>query len=269
LTLTYYLEFVRDSLLAANAVVNEALRDGRAALPRGRGAFGDLTIEVDKAVEDEVISLADRRLPATDIISEELGVRRRPGARLSLLMDPVDGSTNAKRGVSLFSTSIALADGGLFRDIFVAGVIDHVTGRMIWGSRGSVYEDWMIAKPSELKELEDALIAFDSKAYKVPKSKMKALDSLMTSTKFPRMISTAALETAYVATGRLDAFIAPFAQLRSFDCLPSIFLVLEAGGKVELEEGDLASTPLDGSRRVNYVAAANAALMKLIRKKLR
>jgi myo-inositol-1(or 4)-monophosphatase len=184
-------------------------------------------------------------------------------------MDPVDGSTNAKRDVSVYSTSIALAEGPHFSDIFAAGVIDHVRRRIVWGSKGRVYEDWRRARPSSVKDLKEALIAFDSKAHMVPKERLGGVTSLMSATKFPRMLSTAALETACVASGRLDAFVAPFAELRSFDCLPSIFLVLEAGGVVKVEGPELASIPLDGSVRIDYVAAGNQELLGLMESKLR
>ena len=72
-----------------------------------------------------------------------------------------------------------------------------------------------------------------------------------------------------VASGRLDAFVAPYANLRSFDCLPSLFLVLEAGGVVDLERSELDRIPLDGSVRIQYITAANAELLRLIQSKLR
>jgi fructose-1,6-bisphosphatase/inositol monophosphatase family enzyme len=183
-------------------------------------------------------------------------------------MDPVDGSTNARREVSVYSTSIALAEGPRFSDIFAAGVIDHVRRRMVWGTREAVYEDWTLAHPSDVTDLKESLVALDSKQYKIPARRRKGIDSLMASTKYPRILSTAALETACVASGRLDAFVAPYADLRSFDCLPSIFLVLGAGGVIDVGEAELGAVPLDGSVRLNYIAAANRKLLRLIENKL-
>jgi myo-inositol-1(or 4)-monophosphatase len=268
LTIQFYLEFIRDALLAANETVNETTRKGTGGKPLGRGSFGDITYEIDRAVEERVMMLAASRLPPTTIISEERGIISHSSAKLTLLMDPIDGSTNAKRGVSVYSTSIALADGPLFGDIFAAGVIDHVRSRIIWGKKDIVYEGWSLAKPSKLRDLKETVMAFDSKMYKVPRDRMAGLAALMASTKYPRMLSTAALETACVASGRLDAFVAPYGNLRSFDCLPSIFLVLEAGGVSDIDAKELRSIPLDGSRRIGYVVAGNERILGLIEKKL-
>jgi myo-inositol-1(or 4)-monophosphatase len=268
LTIQFYLEFVRDALLAANDVVVETTKKGTAGTPQGRGSFGDITYAIDSAVEERVLRLAAARLPATTVISEERGIITSPSAKITLLMDPVDGSTNARRDVSVYSTSIALAEGPLFSDVFAAGVIDHVRRRMVWGRKGAVYEDWRLARPSSIKDLKETVMAFDSKMYKVPMGRMEGLSYLMASTKYPRILSTAALETACVACGRLDAFVAAFADLRSFDCLPSIFLVREAGGAVNVDAPKLASIPLDGTIRLNYIAAGNHRLLGAIEDKL-
>ncbi len=268
MTIQFYLQFVRDALLAANDAVVETTRKGTAGTPLGRGSFGDMTYGIDSSVEERVLQLAAARLPPVTVISEERGIITSRSAKLTLLMDPVDGSTNAKRDVSVYSTSIALAEGPLFSDIFAAGVIDHVRRRMIWGRKGAVYEDWRLARPSTIKGLKETVMAFDSKAYMVPGNRLAGLTSLMAATKYPRILSTAALETACVACGRLDAFVAPFADLRSFDCLPSIFLVREAGGVVDIEPPELGSIPLDGSVRLNYVAAGNLKLLRAIEAKL-
>ncbi len=268
MTIQFYLQFVRDALLAANDTVVETRKKGTAGTPLGRGSFGDITYQIDSTVEAEVLRLVAARLPPTNVISEERGIITSASAKITLLMDPVDGSTNAKRDVSVYSTSIALAEGPLFSDIFAAGVIDHVRRMMIWGSKGAVYEDWRLARPSEIEELRETVMAFDSKAYMVPRNRLACLTSLMAATKYPRILSTAALETACVACGRLDAFVAPFANLRSFDCLPSIFLLREAGGVVDMEPSKLDSIPLDGSVRMNYIAAGNRKLLVAIEAKL-
>jgi len=268
LTIQFYMEFVREALMAACDAVAESARRGTSGLALGRGSFGDTTYEVDRAVEDRILKMAAEKLPPATVISEERGIEARRRAKITLLMDPVDGSTNAKRGVSVYSTSLAIAEGPLFSDIFVAGVVDHVRRRMVWGRRGAVYEDWTLARPSQSTELRDAVIAFDSKLHMVPEGRLSSVVSLMTATRYPRILSTAALETACVAAGRLDAFVAPYASLRSFDCLPSIFLVREAGGSVDLEPSVLGSLPLDGSVRVNYVAAGNPGMLRAIGNKL-
>ena len=80
----------------------------------GRGAGGDKTFPVDKWAEDLVIAGLEnvyRQGEAFTVISEELGVRKFGEGKMTILIDPIDGSNNAKNGVPFFSLSMALLDG--------------------------------------------------------------------------------------------------------------------------------------------------------------
>src|SRR5207248_9886137 len=98
----------------------------------GQGLGGDDTTAIDRAAE-EVIIERFRDLDVT-IVSEEIG-RIGTGSRLAVI-DPIDGSLNAKRGIPFFSLSIALAEGERMRDVFFAYVYDFGTGEEWVGRRG-------------------------------------------------------------------------------------------------------------------------------------
>ncbi|MEM0074782.1 MAG: inositol monophosphatase family protein [Conexivisphaerales archaeon] len=261
-SLTEYLEFLHDALMSAQRAVMGSRRKGDTNVSLGIGYYGDETFQIDKDAEDAVIEQAYRYYKKPVIITEERGVIN--GDSPYILVDPVDGSTNARRDISVYATAIAVAEDDRFNRIKAAGVIDHVTGRIIWGSREAVYEDWRAAKPSKVANLQDAVVAFDSKLYRLPEKTKERVFSLVSSTKYPRILSTAALETAYVATGRLDAYVAVEAKLRTFDCLPSLFLLKEARGYVNIGWERLADIRLTTKDKFGYIAAANEKMLRIL-----
>ena len=98
----------------------------------GDGMGGDETTAIDAAAEEAVVAV----LESLDevgfvLVSEELGERQfgDSGSHpLRVVVDPIDGSLNAKRGIPFFSLSIAVADGPALRDVFCAFVHDFGTG---------------------------------------------------------------------------------------------------------------------------------------------
>lgn len=265
-SISYYLSFIRDSLQAAHESVNSVIANGDAHNSLGRGAYGDVTYQVDSEAEKAIFDVAQKYFESPNIISEEAGVKK--GSDIYILVDPIDGSTNAMRGSGLYSTSIAVSESNTFSGIRVAGVIDHTTGRKIWGDTKFVYEDWHLVAPSQVKDLQDAIISFDSKFYMLEERQLRSVARLMHSIKYPRVYSTAALETAYIASGRLDAYICNAGKLRSFDCFPSLFLLKVQGCPFSLDFDQLENTELDTKKRFGYFAAGNAELYRKIEEKV-
>jgi len=95
----------------------------------GAGEGGDDTVAIDAASEDAIV----RRLEATGasftLISEELGERVfGEGGSTHIVVDPIDGSLNAKRGIPFFALSLAVADGPTMGDVHFGYVYDFGTG---------------------------------------------------------------------------------------------------------------------------------------------
>ncbi|MEM0118416.1 MAG: inositol monophosphatase family protein [Conexivisphaerales archaeon] len=255
-----YLSFVKDCLFAAHQAVLNIEKSQDAGLSLGKGAYGDTTYKVDRVAEDAVISVAKEYFENPNIISEEAGVKN--GRGVYILLDPVDGSTNAKRGVGLFSTSVAVSESREFSGIVAAGVIDHSNSRMVWGDGSKVFEDWRLAQPSRISNLEDAVVSFDSKFFMLSEEKMSRVNRLMRMVRYPRVFSTAALETAYIASGRIDAYVCSGGKLRSFDCFPSLFLLKTAKCPFSLE--GLEDMRLDTKQTFAYYAASNEILYRKV-----
>ncbi len=103
----------------------------------GSGEGGDDTTAIDEAAERAVVSLLDSSGIDFALVSEELGHRaaRAEGA-VTVVLDPIDGSINAKRGIPFFSLSIAVADGPTMADVMFGYVHDFGSGEEWSAVRG-------------------------------------------------------------------------------------------------------------------------------------
>lgn len=241
-----------------------------ASQPRSTGAYGDVSYEIDLVAEAAMIGEVRKRLPECCIISEEAGVIGRRDAMTVILMDPLDGSTNAVRGVPLFSSAIAAAKGPSFDDIVAAGVQDLVHGDMLIGSsRGGVMYDGRPCKPSQVVELEEAYVSVDLKPQGHGTEDWTRMLDMFRRTKYLRFLGSAAWEIALVAAGSVEAFVEPLPRLRTFDCLPSLFLVKEAGGFVRFLEPAESPPSLFSSDRIAFIASGTRAIGEVILSGLR
>src|SRR5207245_1558656 len=103
----------------------------------GDGVGGDETTAIDAAAERAVVARLDRAGVDFELVSEEFGRReaRKEGAPI-VVLDPIDGSSNAKRGIPYFSVSIAVADGSAMQDVRFAYVYDFGSGEEWTATRG-------------------------------------------------------------------------------------------------------------------------------------
>lgn len=261
-----YEDVIVDALERAKRRFAEVRVSGEAAKVIGRGASGDRTLLLDKALEDEMLTLLKERLDRCLIISEEAGSVGDLTSDLTALVDPVDGSTNAGRGIPLFSASVAVARGRRFSDIVAAGTVDLVNGEIIVASKGEGCRvDGRMARPSTIDDLGAAVISLSLRVKGQYKNDPQILANLINNIRHPRILGSAALETAFVAVGKVDGFIEPYPRLRTYDCLPSLFLVKEAKGAFKplyiADDIDLRSDVALG-----YVAAGCTTLLDKILK---
>lgn len=227
----------------------------------GKGASGDTTHAIDALAEKLLIDSFRREIPGCTIISEEVGIVMGESNAPIVLMDPIDGSANAIRGLPVFCASVGILDGLLYSNMKTAGVIDLVSGERITGDVEGVFLNRKKQKPSDIEKISEAMVTFELKVrVERPMEVMDKMYRLLDRTKHPRVLGSAALEIAYVAIGRMDAYVAPGKQLRNYDCLPSIFLVKSAGGFVQGIGQDLDSIDVMSKERVSFIVAGHKKL---------
>ncbi len=244
------------------AAVDESVR-GYVGTERGRewltvGAGGDRTAMIDRVAEDAVIAhceaLAAQGLRFL-LRSEELGDREFGAQQPVLLVDPVDGSINAKQGLPYHCTSLALLDGETFGDT-VAGVVRDLSGPGTYTAvRGEgVWRDGARIEPLPVALVDGRIPVLIIEALLRP-ALLANHAALLDASVRTRLFGAAALSLCQAATGAASAFFAP-AGLRAFDCAAGLLILDEAGAVVsDREGGSIADVNATMQSRVGVVAS--------------
>lgn len=209
------------------------------AVPLGKGAGGDKTFPVDRWAEDIVISAlekAHQQGEAFTLISEEAGIRKFGAGEKVVLVDPIDGSNNAKTGIPFFSTSIALLKGDTLSTLAVGYIINLASGDEYWALRGqgAFRNGSRIRTPAT-----DAvtIVAFEASN---PAKDLPRIFPLIAQAKRTRCFGSTALDLAHLASGGISVFATATAS-RAFDYAAGMLIVKEADGVIT----DLGGATLD------------------------
>jgi len=187
----------------------------------------DIVTYVDQTSEKRLVSELGKILPEAGFIAEEDSSYQKQ-ERYNWVIDPLDGTTNFVHGVPLFAISIALLDG---REI-VSGVVFEVNLHECFYAwkKGGAYLNGHEITASATGKLQDSLIAtgFPYTDFDRLAPYMEVFQQLMKRTHGLRRLGSAAVDLAYVACGRFDAFYEY--GLHPWDVAAGALLVKEAGG---------------------------------------
>ena len=191
-----------------------------------KGEF-DLVTEADRTSEKLVIERLQKYFPTHSIVAEESGGHAGKSAEYCWYVDPLDGTTNFAHGFPMYNVTLALEKAGEI----VAGVIfDPERDEMFTCERIHV---------SRVQHIDDALVATGFPSRKRHENvNVHFYYQLAMITHGVRRAGAAALDLAYVASGRLDAFWE--FGLNPWDMAAGILLVTEAGGKCSDMSGEPA-----------------------------
>ncbi len=225
-------------------------------LRRGKG--GDDTTAIDAAAEAAVLARLEALGGDFTLVSEELGERVfGAGGATRVVVDPIDGSVNAKRGIPFFSLSLAVADGPSMADVAFGYVYDF-GAREEWtaerghGARlgGRPLEAPPPKDPIEILDFEGTTTAYVAASAPAMEGVAERL----------RVMGSLALSLCHLAAGRVDA-VCSLKPARSVDIAAAQLLVRERGYAIELfEDPPFAAAPLDLEGRSRVAAAATGEL---------
>jgi myo-inositol-1(or 4)-monophosphatase len=255
-----WLGLCRRAAHAARAAVAGMTSTAERSVPQGEGEGGDTTLAVDKAAEDAVFAELEAFGVPLIAVSEERGEVAIGGgsADARVVVDPVDGSVNAKRGLPFACVSIAVASGDRMADVEVGFVAELVPSRDWWAVRGEgAFCGGEPLAPLEPGPLE--LLGLETARPERVAASWEALGSL--GARRLRALGSVAASMCLVAGGRLDAMLT-LREVRSVDVAAAQLIVSEAGGTVELPGGDA----LDLQMRSHTFAARSAELVEVLRK---
>ena len=212
----------------AGSIINRASLSGGALQVRSKRA-NDFVTQVDGAAEEAVIDIVRKAYPEHGFIAEESG-ESTPDAEYLWIIDPLDGTTNFIHGFPQYAVSIAVQRRGALEH---AVVYDPTKNELFTASkgRGAFLNDRRI-RVSKCLKLGDALVGtgFPFKELGRLDLYLKQLQVFMSKSSGVRRAGAAALDLAYVACGRLDAFWE--LGLAPWDMAAGALLIQEAGGLV-------------------------------------
>jgi len=229
--------------------------------PVGRiGEGGDETTAIDAAAEAAVLARLAKVEEGFSLVSEELGeASYGSGGPWRVVLDPIDGSLNAKRGIPFFSLSVAVADGPAMGDVAFGYVYDFGSG-----------EEWTAARAG------GAFLNGDPLGAVRPKDEIEILSFEATTTAEVaeraaavagaahrlRIMGSLALSLCHLAAGRVDG-VCSLKPARSVDIAAGQLLVRECGLAIDLfEDPPFAAAPLDLVGRSRVVAAGTDGLCR-------
>jgi myo-inositol-1(or 4)-monophosphatase len=229
----------------------------------GIGEGGDRTLVIDRLCEDAIFAELDRLHRAGHeftAVSEERGeVTFGGGAELRVIIDPIDGSLNARRTIPLHSVSIAVATGNTMADVILGYVYEFGAGEEFVATRNGAT---LGGRPLQVSG-GDGLEVIALEATK-PERVLRAAELLQGRAYRIRVPGSIAVALCYVAAGRYDGMITT-RNSRSVDAAAGQLIARRAGAALEFAGGGLEDATLDLTERYDVAAARTPGDLAVLR----
>jgi len=251
----------RRAVAGLERVLADAPSTSERAIETGtRGEGGDRTLVIDRAAESVVLGELDLiRAEGYGFValSEERGEIDYGDGATRVIIDPIDGSLNAKRGISHHALSIAVADGQTMSDVAFAFVYDFGPSEEWWARRGE--GAWLNGERldptlGERRARDGRLEVLGIEAAD-PRWVAVAIEPLLNAAYRLRALGTIAATLCQVAAARFDGMVT-LRPCRGVDAAAGQLIVCEAGGWVSFPRCEQAlGAPLDTAPISPVVAA--------------
>ena len=251
----------RAAVTGLQQVLADAPTTAQRAIATGtRGSGGDLTLQIDASAESVVLGELQKLHDAGHrfaALSEERGEVDFGGDGVTVIIDPIDGSLNAKRDACHYALSVAVADGPTMADVAFAFVHDFGASEQWWATRGEgAFLDGRRLDPTAGERRSPdgrlELIGIESAD---PRWVRDSIDPLTECAQRLRALGTIASTLCQVAAARFDGMVT-LRRCRGVDAAAGQLIVREAGGVVGFSD---CATPLaallDAEPRSHLAAA--------------
>jgi myo-inositol-1(or 4)-monophosphatase len=237
----------------------------------GRGAGGDVSKKIDILAEEIVVKTLEDSGVSCILVSEERGVKRFGVDESSgyVVLDGIDGTTNAVHGLPFVSTSLAFAEGPRLNDVRMGLVMDFSNDTIFHAEKGmGSFQDEKRLKTASVTDIQDAVISFELGYPRDREKQIQCLLPIIGNSKKIRILGSTALELCYIASGALDAFIDVREMARATDLAAAQLILTEAGGMSVTPEGCSLNLTLNATATASIIATSNQRLCKNILERL-
>ncbi len=220
----------------------------------------NLVTHYDKLAESCIFACLLKRFPGHGFIGEEQGQTKE--GDVIWIVDPLDGTVNFAHGIPLFSVSIAAVTEN---EVVASCVYQPMTQELFWAEKGKgSFLNGVELRVTTTDSIDEAMLATGF-PYNVHEDPLHCIETFakMTRKGIPiRRFGSAAIDLAYVAAGRFDAYWE--VSLQPWDFAGGKLLIEEAGGKVTRYDGKACDVFKDGT-----VLATNRLLHPLMQEELK
>jgi myo-inositol-1(or 4)-monophosphatase len=252
--------------------------DGASKISRGAG--GDISRKIDIVAEKTVLNTIKSNNIFPTVIGEECGIVNLNKSSSNnnnegfLIMDAVDGTTNAIRGLPFSCCSLAFANEFKLSSVIDAVVLDLFTGDIYSASKekGSFYNNKKIHVKNEdfnsIESLED-LKSFDvligTNISGITSNILNQISKVLLFSTHIRHFGANALELCYFARGFMDAYIDIREKIRPTDMAAGYLIAKEAGGQLYSYDGQELDSDLDLKTKLSFYAVGNKKIFDLLK----
>jgi myo-inositol-1(or 4)-monophosphatase len=229
---------LRDAAVTAARVAADFIREkavDRGSIVIREKQAADFVSEVDTGAETRIREVLDRLVPGASIVGEELSPKDSTAGETVFVVDPLDGTTNFLHGFPAYSVSI----GGMVEGEVVAAVVLNIPHGDLFTATlgGGAFCDGEPIRVSTIETPGRALIGtgFPFKNLEFIERYVRQFERITRAQSGIRRAGSAALDLAWVASGKFDAFWE--LRLAPWDIAAGLLLVREAGGRVTDLEG--------------------------------
>jgi len=269
----FSIDFLKQLAINVYDAVNPIIGTQEARIKSKRGAGGDISMNIDIIAENIIIESLKKANVDVLLISEEIGEKyigdkeKAKENQAILIVDPLDGSNNAARGVPYCSVSIAYANGSKISDINKAVVLNLNTKDIYWAEKGNgaFLNDTKI----HVSDLDISQKCF----FELNLSMKNLLDNLQKLSPLIkrfyriRILGSSALTLCQIASGSMEAFINLRRSNRLVDVAAGLLILKEAGGNISTLDGSEIDDILSINVKFPFIAS-NARLEPFLKEKL-
>ncbi len=284
------LDILIESAKNVYSEIKDLLGTSEGASKISLGAGGDISRKIDIVAETAVLNTIKSNNISPVIIGEECGIVNLNNSSYSssssssssnnnnkgfVIMDAVDGTTNAIRGIPFSCCSLAFANEFKLSSVTDAVVLDLFTGDIYSASKqkGSFFNNKKISVRNEkdfssitsLEDLKSIDVLIGANVSGIPLNILYEISKVISFSSHIRHFGANALELCYFARGFMDAYIDIRGKIRSTDMAAAYLIVKEAGGKLYSPNGQELDSELGLKTKISFYAVSNRKLFDLIK----